>query len=124
MPNRDIVSLTKLISAHVSEDNSFGAFRLFGKMQNEVEPNAVTMLGLPQGCPCMVEGRQLHGYIIKNGFLIDCSVSLLKMYIYIDSVSDAEVRFGEINKRDVITWNIMLSLYSSKGDITRMIGSF
>ncbi|XP_027067471.1 pentatricopeptide repeat-containing protein At4g35130, chloroplastic-like [Coffea arabica] len=126
MPDRDIVSWTAMISAYVREDNFFGAFRLFGKMQNEVEPNAVTMLGLLQGCPSMVEGRQLHGYIIKNGLLHDRSVenSLLNMYSHVDSVSDAEILFGEIDKRDVVTWNIMLSLYTYKGDITRMIGCF
>lgn len=126
MPNGDMVSWTTMISAYVSEGYFLGAFRLFGKMRNEVEPNAVTILVLLQGCFSLVEGRQLHGYMIKHGFLIDRSVqnSMLKIYTHVGSEGDAEILFGEINERDVVSWNIMLSVYSSKGEIIRMVDCF
>ncbi|KAL3533646.1 hypothetical protein ACH5RR_007167 [Cinchona calisaya] len=126
MPDRDFVSWTTMISAYVSEGNSSGAFGLFGEMRNVVEPNAVTMLVLLQACSSVIEGRQLHGYMTKRGFLLDLSVqnSMLDMFIRVGSVSDAEIFFGEMDKRDVVSWNIMLSLYSLKGEIMRMVDCF
>lgn len=126
MPNRDIVSWTAMISAYVSERNCLGAFVLFGKMHNQVEPNAVKMLALLEGCSSLVEGRQLHGYIIKHGDSIDRSVenSILNMYIHLNGVVDAEIIFRCMDKKDVVSWNMILSLYSMRGESSRMVDCF
>ncbi|KAK4404800.1 Pentatricopeptide repeat-containing protein [Sesamum angolense] len=122
MPYRDLVSWTSMISGFAYEGNSNLAFGLFNEMRKEVEPNEVTMIVMLQTCSTMVEGRQLHGYVIRFGSLIDQSLknSILKMYADFGSEDDSELLFDETARRDVVSWNIMTYLYSSKGKIMKM----
>ncbi|TXG70262.1 hypothetical protein EZV62_005197 [Acer yangbiense] len=108
---------------YVSEGNVSKAFSLFNKMRfSELEPNSVTILVMLQACSTfgsLVEGRQVHGYVIKNGLLIDKSVqnSILRMYTKRGNVEEVEVCFSDIDRRDDFSWNILISFYSSRGDI-------
>ncbi|KAL0339734.1 UNVERIFIED_CONTAM: Pentatricopeptide repeat-containing protein, chloroplastic [Sesamum radiatum] len=122
MPYRDLVSWTSMISGFAYEGNSNLAFGLFNEMRKEVEPNEVTMIVMLQTCSTMVEGRQLHGYVIRFGSLIDQSLknSILKMYADFGSEDDSELLFDETARRDVVSWNIITYLYSSKGKIMKM----
>ncbi|KAL0359597.1 UNVERIFIED_CONTAM: Pentatricopeptide repeat-containing protein, chloroplastic [Sesamum angustifolium] len=122
MPYRDLVSWTSMISGFAYEGNSNLAFGLFNEMRKEVEPNEVTMIVMLQTCSTMVEGRQLHGCVIRFGSLIDQSLknSILKMYADFGSEDDSELLFDETARRDVVSWNIMTYLYSSKGKIMKM----
>ncbi|KAL0453180.1 UNVERIFIED_CONTAM: Pentatricopeptide repeat-containing protein [Sesamum latifolium] len=76
MPCRDLVSWTSMISGFAYEGNTNGAFGLFNEMRKEVEPNEVTMIVMLQTCSTMVEGSQLHGYVIRFGSLIDQSLKI------------------------------------------------
>ncbi|KAL0404849.1 UNVERIFIED_CONTAM: Pentatricopeptide repeat-containing protein, chloroplastic [Sesamum radiatum] len=122
MPYRDLVSWTSMISGFAYGGNTNGAFGLFNEMRKEVEPNEVTMIVMLQRCSTMVEGRQLHGYVIRFGSLIDQSLknSILKMYADFGSEDDSELLFEETARRDVVSWNIMTYLYSSKGKTMKM----
>ncbi|KAK6124875.1 hypothetical protein DH2020_041378 [Rehmannia glutinosa] len=123
MPYRDLVSWTSMISGYVYEGNANGAFGLFNEMQKEVEPNEVTIIVMLQMCSSVLEVRQFHGYVIKCGSLIDQSLknSILKMYTDIGSANDSEVLFQETPLRDVVSWNIMIHLYSSEGNTMKII---
>ncbi|KAI3471647.1 hypothetical protein Pfo_028297 [Paulownia fortunei] len=109
MPCRDLVSWTSMISGYAYEGN--------------VEPNEVTMIVMLQTCSSVVEGRQFHGYVIKCGSLIDQSLknSILKMYADFGSANESEILFEETATRDVVSWNIMIYLYSSKGKTMKTI---
>ncbi|KAH7521105.1 hypothetical protein JRO89_XSUnG0111900 [Xanthoceras sorbifolium] len=130
MLQRDLVTWTSMISGFVSEGNVSNAFSLFNKMRfMELEPNSVTVLVMLQACSTfgnLLEGRQFHGYIIKIGLLVDTSVqnSILRMYTKRGSVEEVEVCFGEIDRRDVFTWNILISFHSSRGDIEEVANRF
>lgn len=96
MPQRDLVSWTSKISACVKKGNDFGAFTLFCEMQMDLEPNSVTMIVMFQLCSTytqrnVVQGRRLHGYVIKKGLMIDQSLqnSVLKMYANMGNINDA-----------------------------------
>ncbi|KAI3471734.1 hypothetical protein Pfo_028384 [Paulownia fortunei] len=91
MPCRDLVSWTSMISGYVYEGNANGAFGLFNEMQKEVKPNES----------------------LKN--------SILKMYADFGSANDSEILFEETATRDVVSWNIMIYLYSSKGKTMKII---
>lgn len=66
----------------------------------------------------MVLGNQFHAYVVKSGFLMDGSLknSILKMYADFYWLDDSEILFKKIVIRDVVSWNIMISLYSSRGE--------
>ncbi|KAG8372050.1 hypothetical protein BUALT_Bualt12G0026300 [Buddleja alternifolia] len=126
MPHRDLVSWTSMLSGYVHEGNASGAFRLFNEMRKETEPNEVTMIVMSQTCSSLALGRQFHCYVIKCGSLTDQLLknSILKMYSDFGSVDDSEILFEETAIRDVVSWNIMISLYSSKGKTTKMAECF
>ncbi|XP_073156944.1 pentatricopeptide repeat-containing protein At4g19191, mitochondrial-like, partial [Henckelia pumila] len=126
MPYRDLVSWTSVISGYACEGNVVGAVALFNEMVKEVEPNVVTMIVMMQTCSDVVLGSQFHGYVVKSGFLMDRSLknSILKMYADFDCLYDSEILFKDTLKRDVVSWNIMISLYSSRGETLRMADCF
>lgn len=124
MSVRDLVSWTTMISGFVREGSVFGAFRLFNGLRMEFKPNHVSLMVMFQGCcHCVNGGRQLHGYVVKCGLLGNQSVynSVLKMYTDCCCVDDAEVFFSENDKMDVVSWNIMISLYSLRRDIKKLV---
>ncbi|KZV38325.1 pentatricopeptide repeat-containing protein chloroplastic-like [Dorcoceras hygrometricum] len=126
MPYRDLVSWTSVISGYACEGNAVGAVGLFNEMRREVEPNVVTMIVMMRTCSDVVLGSQFHGYVVKGGFLMDCSLknSMLKMYADFDCLDDSEILFKETVTRDMISWNIMISLYSSRRETMRMADCF
>ncbi|KAA8518050.1 hypothetical protein F0562_015530 [Nyssa sinensis] len=130
MAHRDLVSWTSMISGYVCQRNVVGAFLLFREMQMELEPNSVTVMVMLQACcnsnGSVIQGRQLHGYVIKNGCLIDRSVqnSVLRMYSSTGSWDDAEILFRQIDKRDGVSWNIMMFCYSLSCELTKMADCF
>ncbi|CAN6719086.1 unnamed protein product [Malus baccata var. baccata] len=125
MCQRDLVSWTSMISGYVSEGNVPSGLSLFNEMRLELEPNSVTMLIMLQGC-CGTEsaicGSQFHGYVIKNGLLYDASVqnSILRMYTKLGTINEVEGFFSELDRRDVVSWNICISIFSSRGDVAKV----
>ncbi|CAH9140009.1 unnamed protein product [Cuscuta epithymum] len=126
MPQRDLVSWTSIISGFLSEGDCFEAFNLFREMKKEILPNSVTIIVVLKACPSLVECTQVHCYVIKYGFLIDVSItnSIMKSYSNFFSVNEAEALFCELEKVDVISWNIMISLYSLRGEMEKVTCSF
>ncbi|XP_059645870.1 pentatricopeptide repeat-containing protein At4g21065-like [Cornus florida] len=111
-----------------------GAFMLFHEMRMEFEPNIVTVMVMVQACSIstttngrLTDGRQLHGYAMKKGFLIDRSVknSILKMYIHMDNVNDAELCFREIDNKDTHCFHKMqIQVIPSFETLTLLISAF
>ncbi|CAL1385784.1 unnamed protein product [Linum trigynum] len=129
MPLRDLVSWTSMITASISEGKLSYAFELFNEMMAEVAPNSVTLIVMLQGCSTGTNwsaGRQLHGYLVKNGLLADVSLQncLLRFYSKMDHVLMVENLFSEMNQRDVVTWNTLISFYSLKENIGKVASFF
>ncbi|KAL7097789.1 hypothetical protein ACP275_10G164800 [Erythranthe tilingii] len=126
MPSRDLVSWTSMISGYVHEGNIRESVQLFNEMRNEVGPNEVTLIVMLQTCSNVVEGRQFHGYSIKCGSSMDRSLrnSIMQMYADFSSADEAETLFRETDKRDAVSWNIMIYWHSSKGNAKKIVDCF
>ncbi|KAL6141351.1 hypothetical protein ACLB2K_059640 [Fragaria x ananassa] len=125
MCDRDLVTWTSMISGYVSRRNVTSGFSLFNEMRMELEPNSVTMVVMLQGCCCFqtsIYGRQLHAYVIKNGLLSHGAVenSILRMYAKLGTGEEVEDFFRELDRRDVVAWNICISYYTSRGDVVKV----
>ncbi|OVA13037.1 Pentatricopeptide repeat [Macleaya cordata] len=122
MPNRDLVTWATLISGYVCSRNIVDSFRLFREMLiADFEPNSVTLMIMFRACSVsnnVIQGRELHGYVIKKGLESNLSVhnSILTMYSKTGNFEDAKILFEEIEERDVVSWNIMISAYSLEED--------
>ncbi|GMY19739.1 pentatricopeptide repeat-containing protein At4g35130, chloroplastic-like [Fagus crenata] len=129
MSQRDLVSWTSMISGYVCEGSVGSAFYLFREMMVKSEPNSVTLIIMLQACcagESLIHGMQLHGYAIKSGLESDGSLqnSVLKMYTRTGSVEEVEIYFSKIDRKDDVSWNILISFYSMKGDIEKLVNRF
>ncbi|KAF5750263.1 pentatricopeptide repeat-containing protein [Tripterygium wilfordii] len=127
---RDVVSWTSMIRGYASRGSVDVAFLFFSKMRTEnMEPNFVTVIVMLQGCSTfggVIQGKSMHNYVIKDGFLSDCSVqnSMLTMYTKLGSVGEVETFFGDTGKRDPITWTVLINFYCFRGDIEKVVDRF
>ncbi|XP_072991675.1 pentatricopeptide repeat-containing protein At1g06140, mitochondrial-like [Typha latifolia] len=89
-------------------------------------PSPVTLAIVLRACLIKkdsVGGRQLHGFAVKSGFegheLVENSI--LTLLTKVGILQEAMEFFSRIQKRSVVSWNIMISGYSSVPDISKVI---
>uniref|UniRef100_A0A7N0UEY4 Pentatricopeptide repeat-containing protein n=1 Tax=Kalanchoe fedtschenkoi TaxID=63787 RepID=A0A7N0UEY4_KALFE len=133
MSVRDLVSWTSMISGYVRGKGPcevFFGFELFGRMRLEfLEINSVVLIVMLQAC-CAAEsasvGLQFHGYVVKLGFMADFTVqnSLMKMYADKFHGNEVEDIFGELDQKDLVSWNTMMSYYTAQWRFDMVIETF
>ncbi|KAK7843466.1 pentatricopeptide repeat-containing protein [Quercus suber] len=116
MNDRNVVSWTTIIS--VNEED---AVSLFNEMRLDgVYPNDVTFIGLIHAISIQTlvkEGQMIHGFCIKTSFLSEPNVcnSLITMYAKFEAIQDSLKIFEELNYREIISWNALISGYAQNG---------
>ncbi|XP_048494173.1 pentatricopeptide repeat-containing protein At2g46050, mitochondrial [Beta vulgaris subsp. vulgaris] len=119
MPVRNIVSWNTVISGAVSRVGL--GFSYFKRMLLEmVYPDSTTMNALLRSNVVFNElaiGRQLHGFTMRVGLNLDCFVgsAIVDLYGKFGLVSDSQFAFDEMKLRDLVSWNVMVSVYSLNG---------
>ncbi|CAN6464485.1 unnamed protein product [Victoria cruziana] len=99
------------------------AFRFFVRMRrSSVSPDAHTFPFVLKACALLQSihpGLSVHSQSIKFGFDFDIFVhnNLLCMYCNFGRLIDAEKLFGEVVRRDVVTYNTMIDGYVKCGEI-------
>lgn len=121
MSKRDLVSWTSVISGYISERNISVASELFNKMRLELEPNSVTLIVMLRACFAstnLKDGNQVHGFALKSGLLMDTSVqnAVLSMYVNLANTEEVETIFTEIDRKDIVSWNNLISFHGMRGD--------
>ncbi|XP_021741362.1 pentatricopeptide repeat-containing protein At4g32430, mitochondrial-like [Chenopodium quinoa] len=112
MSERNVVSWTTMISVFQEH-----ALSLFHDMRiDEVYPNEVTFIGLLHAIThgdLFNEGRMIHGFCLKTGFVskLNVSNSLITMYAKFESMGDSQKVFEELQCRDTVSWNTLISGY-------------
>ncbi|KAF9671566.1 hypothetical protein SADUNF_Sadunf12G0060800 [Salix dunnii] len=86
--------------------------------------------------PCLIKafgglydvnkGKQIHGHLLKFGFLQDIFVmnSLLAMYWKCGADGDAVDMFERMEKRDSVSWNTMISGFCQSGEYVKSLVMF
>eukprot|EP01018_Ginkgo_biloba_P030846 Gb_06900 [translate_table: standard] len=118
---KDVVSWSAIIAGYAQNGYANEAFKLFRHMQLAgVKSNRITIVSVLPACAdlgALQQGKELHNYIIKNGF--DCHVfvmsALINMYAKCGSIDAARCVFDKISERDVVTWNAMIIGYGMHG---------
>lgn len=130
MHYRDVVSWTCLISGYARSGRVLESLRLFPEMRMAgMEPNEVTLAVMLRSCAVEKNiycGRKLYGFVIKRGFESHELVqnTILMMFSRVGYLEEGEKFFGQIEKRNVIPWNIIMSGYSLFGDVHRIVDCF
>ncbi|OEL36194.1 Pentatricopeptide repeat-containing protein, partial [Dichanthelium oligosanthes] len=122
--NRNLVSWNAMIKGLVDNERVSDALTVLWEMRLENQPDVATLVTIISGCGdqgLLSEGKVLHGYIIRKGLLHEESSvgnSLLDLYLKCDEPSTASLLFRTMPRRDLISWNTMISGYS-RNDLLR-----
>lgn len=118
---RDVISWTAIIAAHAQHVHAKDALQLFQQMRIEgVVPNKVTVVSILDACAsqaALAEGKWMHSYIASSGFMLDTSVenAVMNMYGKCGSAHDAQRMFDRMAERDVVSWTVMVMVFSQQG---------
>eukprot|EP01018_Ginkgo_biloba_P018985 Gb_02561 [translate_table: standard] len=121
LTHKDVISWTSMIVGYTQSGYSDQALKVFRQMQLAgMKPDLVTLVSvLPAFAylAALQKGKEVHDYIIRNGFESDVIVSssLVAMYAKCGSLEDARHVFDKISHRDVVSWNAMLAGYAMHG---------
>lgn len=114
---KDVVSWTSMASCYVN----CGMFRqgvmAFREMGSDgIRPNSLTVSSILPAFADLKElklGREIHGFVLRNGMEGNLYVSsaLVNMYASCASLRQARLVFDNMSQRDTVSWNVILTAY-------------
>lgn len=127
---RNAVSWTALMSGYVSNGRLDQALRSIAWMQQEgFRPDVVTVATVLPVCAelrALRQGKEIHSYAVKNGFLPNVSIatSLMVMYSKCGNLDYSFKLFDGMDARNVISWTAMIDSYVENGCLHEAVGVF
>ncbi|PPD67524.1 hypothetical protein GOBAR_DD35593 [Gossypium barbadense] len=119
---KDVISWNAMIGGFASNGMILETFDMLYKMQltGYAQPDVATLFTIISLCAermLLREGKTVHGFTIRRQMISDLWVinSLLDMYSKCNCIIKAELLFNAIPKRDLVSWNVMISGYSRNG---------
>ncbi|KAL0438163.1 UNVERIFIED_CONTAM: Pentatricopeptide repeat-containing protein [Sesamum latifolium] len=117
---RDKVSWNALLTSYARHGLSEEAMVIFWKMLGETKPSKFTFGTLLAACAnifALALGKQIHAFMMRNGYDIDIVISgaLVDMYSKCRCIVYAMKVFNKAASRDVILFNSMISGCSHNG---------
>ncbi|CAJ1941741.1 unnamed protein product [Sphenostylis stenocarpa] len=130
MPVRNVVSWTAIIAGFAQEWRVDMCLELFHQMRgSDLRPNYFTYTSLLSACMgsgALGHGRCAHCQIIHLGFhsYLHIDNALIAMYSKCGAIAEALYIFENMEGRDVVTWNTMISGYAQHGLAREAINLF
>lgn len=121
MPIKNIVTWNAMIAGYVENCCAEEGLKLFRAMIGfGVRPNSSSLSSVLLGCSnlsALQMGKQVHQLIYKSNLCYDTTAgtSLISMYCKCGDLEDAQKLFLEMPRKDVVTWNAMISGYAQHG---------
>ena len=128
LPCMSLYSWSALISGYVECGNGQEAMCIYHKMQeNDVEPSKYTLITMFKACGInqdVENGKIFHAFACMKGFcaydmFVGCA--LVSMYGKCGFVVEAESVFCEMPRRDIVSWNAMMSAYLENQHIEKVL---
>ncbi|KAM7269603.1 hypothetical protein ACFE04_025100 [Oxalis oulophora] len=122
LEKRDTISWNSIIAAHAQNGLFMETLTLFNEMRHiHNEINSTTLSTAISACGLsdyLKWGSGIQGLAIKLGFHTNICMcnTLIGMYSDGGRTEDAERVFREMQEKDVITWNSILSCYAQDGN--------
>ncbi|KAM7499202.1 hypothetical protein LguiA_023616 [Lonicera macranthoides] len=119
--SKNEVSWNALIAGHARKGEGENALSLFCKMQREdFRPTHFTYSSVFTACAssgALEQGKWIHAHMIKSGLKLIAFIgnTLLDMYGKSGSIDDAKKVFDRLLKRDIVSWNSMLTACAQHG---------
>uniref|UniRef100_A0A2C9WAQ9 DYW domain-containing protein n=1 Tax=Manihot esculenta TaxID=3983 RepID=A0A2C9WAQ9_MANES len=121
MSTENVVTWNAMIAGYVENSRAEDGVKLFRTMLGfGIRPNPSTLSSLLLGCSelsALQLGRQVHQLVCKSTLSSDtcAGTSLVSMYCKCGNLEDALKLFLEIPRKDIVTWNAMISGYAQHG---------
>ncbi|WJZ88966.1 hypothetical protein VitviT2T_008219 [Vitis vinifera] len=123
MPVKNVVSWSAMIACYSKNGKPLEALELFRKMMLENQdllPNSVTMVSVLQACAALAaleQGKLMHGYILRRGLdsILPVVSALVTVYARCGNLELGHRVFERMEKRDVVSWNSLISSYGIHG---------
>jgi pentatricopeptide repeat protein len=121
MPQKDAVSWAAMLAAYSQggfSEETLQLFKEMGRCGEWVNRSAFAcVLSTCADIAALECGMQLHSRLIKAGYGVGCFVgnALLAMYFKCGNMEEAHNAFGEMEERDVVSWNTMIAGYARHG---------
>ncbi|XP_077236816.1 pentatricopeptide repeat (PPR-like) superfamily protein [Tasmannia lanceolata] len=118
---RDLVSWNSMISGYSRMGFASEAVGLFGEMRVAgFKPDEMTLVSVLGACGDLGDlelGKWVEGFVEENGMELNSFVgsSLIHMYGKCGDLESARRVFDRMRKRDVISWNAMITGYAQNG---------
>ncbi|KAK6947522.1 Pentatricopeptide repeat [Dillenia turbinata] len=115
MPVKNLVTWNAMVAGYVENCRAEDGLKLFKKLvEIEVMPNQSSFCSVLLACSnlsALALGRQVHSLVCKFPICDDTTVgtSLISMYCKCGELKDAKKLFIEMPRKDVVTWNAMIS---------------
>ncbi|XAR69739.1 hypothetical protein NMG60_11001444 [Bertholletia excelsa] len=113
-----IYDFNSMIMGYSKSSKPNKGLALYSLMRSQgLEPNAHTFPALAKTCACVYSLFQVHGQIIKFGYLCDVHVisSIIYMFSKFGSIEVAHTVFEEMSSRNVVCWTSLISGYCRNG---------
>lgn len=121
MESRDAVSWNAVIAACEQNKNEETLSLFVGMLRSRMEPDEFTYGSVLKACAggqALQYGREIHGRVIKCGMGFDSFVSsvIVDMYCKCGMVEEAEKLHDRMEEQTLVSWNAIISGYSSTED--------
>ncbi|GAV85064.1 PPR domain-containing protein/PPR_2 domain-containing protein, partial [Cephalotus follicularis] len=130
MIDRDIISWNSAIAAYVNRNSAEEGLEFFRKMhvmdmQMDLFTFSIILSGVAS-LAALTWGVMIHCCTVKHGLNSSIVVgsALIDMYSKCGLMKDAESIFQSLPKKNLVTWNAMISGYVQNGNSTKVIQLF
>lgn len=121
MPVKNVVSWNAIITGYAQAGRFEEVFVLFEDMQNaNIQPDNCTLVNVLSACArvgALSQGEWVHAYIKRNGIDVSgfLATALVDMYSKCGCIEKALEVLHTTSKKDISTWNSMISGLSIHG---------
>jgi pentatricopeptide repeat protein len=120
LPEQDVASWTAIIGGYSQNSHHHEALAFFIEMQvHGIKPDSITMVGVLHACSNLMaleQGKQIHGYAIRNGFeSVAIGNAFVDLYAKCGHIGIAQQVFDKVSSRDVVSWNAMILAHGIHG---------
>ncbi|XP_019093324.1 PREDICTED: putative pentatricopeptide repeat-containing protein At1g68930 [Camelina sativa] len=130
MKQKNVVSWTAMVVGYGQTGRAEEAVKIFLDMQRSgVDPDHYTLGQAVSACAniaSLEEGSQFHGKAVTSGLIqyVTVSNSLVTLYGKCGDIDDSTRLFSEMNVRDEVSWNAMVSAHAQSGRAIEAIQLF
>ncbi|OVA13356.1 Pentatricopeptide repeat [Macleaya cordata] len=121
LPERDVISWNTIIASYAENYDAKKALQLFNQMRfNGLEGDAVTLINLVSACAQSKDhemGKSIHANLKKRGIgtVGPLGTSLINMYSKCGLIEFARKVFDELQEKNIISWNSIITGYVECG---------